>query len=62
MTHSLLNEFSDGYVAPRGETAAASLDTVYFVKGFRRQVRRAAVRTAHNGDVLDNQQAGALAD
>src|SRR5712692_1774234 len=59
--HSLLNEFSDGYAAPRGKTAAVSLDTVYFVKGFGREVRRAAARAAYNGDVFDNQQAGALA-
>jgi hypothetical protein len=55
----LLNELGDGYVALPGKTAAVGFDTVHFVKGFSREVRRAAVRATHNGDVLDNQQAGA---
>ena len=55
-----LNEFSYGYVAAPGKTAAVSLDTVQFVKGFGREVGRTAVRTAHNGDILNDQQVGAL--
>ena len=55
-----LNEFSYGYVAAPGKIAAVSLDTVQFVKGFSREVGRTAVRTAHNGDILDDQQVGAL--
>lgn len=55
-----LDEFSDGYAAPLGKTAAVGLDAFDCVKGFGREIGRPAVRATHNGDVLDNQQAGAL--
>jgi hypothetical protein len=57
----LPNEFGDGYIAPLGNAAAVSLDAFDFVKSLGREVRRAAVKTTDHGDVLDNQQAGALA-
>ena len=55
-----LNEFSNRNAPLRGQSPAVGLDAVYLVKGVRRQVRRATVRTGDDGDVFDDQQAGAL--
>src|SRR5437879_1485254 len=56
-----LSEFSNRHVTLLRKTTAVSLDTLYFAKGLSRQVGGAAVGTTHNGDPLDNQQAGTLA-